>query len=66
MLAWLIEAAQGKQKAVIPLTQRMLGINHPAIHTTSMVSLDADILMFFSSNAVMIFYRRALHKPFLF
>lgn len=38
MLAWLIEAAQGKQKAVIPLTQRMLGINHPAIHTTSMVS----------------------------
>lgn len=38
MLSWLIDEAQGKQRSVLALTQRMLTINFAAIHTSSMVS----------------------------
>ena len=38
MLSWLMEDAVGEEKNPPNLTQRMLGVNWVAIHTTSLVS----------------------------
>ena len=38
MLSWLIDAAPEDEKAVVPLTRRVLTLNFAAIHTSSIVS----------------------------
>ena len=38
MLSWLIDAAPEDEKALVPLTRRILTLNFAAIHTSSIVS----------------------------
>ena len=37
MLSWLMDEAEGEQRTVYALTQRLLTLNFAAIHTSSMV-----------------------------
>lgn len=37
MISWLMDEAEGEQRSVLALTQRILSLNFAAIHTSSMV-----------------------------